>query len=148
MTVTRLSADDGSSSLEFITAGLILLVPLVYLVLALSALQGGTLAAEGAARQAARVYVQAGTEEAAQQRAEVAVAIALGDYGIDAEDARIAISCAGGDTCLTRSGFVTITVRVDVGMPLVPSVLDLSEAARVPVQAQSTQQVSRFWREG
>lgn len=31
----------GSASLEFITAGLILLLPLVYLVVAMSALQGG-----------------------------------------------------------------------------------------------------------
>ncbi|HSP76545.1 MAG TPA: hypothetical protein VLO31_10065, partial [Cryobacterium sp.] len=50
-------AERGSASLEFITAGLILLVPLVYLVLAMAALQGGALAVEGAARQAARVYV-------------------------------------------------------------------------------------------
>jgi hypothetical protein len=39
----RVVADDGSASLEFITAGLLLLVPLVYLVLTLSALQTAAL---------------------------------------------------------------------------------------------------------
>ncbi|RII97030.1 hypothetical protein DZF97_17400, partial [Clavibacter nebraskensis] len=53
-------ADDrGSAVLEFITAGVLLLVPLVYLVLAMSAIQGAALGTEGAARQAARVYVRA-----------------------------------------------------------------------------------------
>ena len=42
--------DEGSASLEFITAGMILLLPLVYLVLVMAALQGGSLAVEGAAR--------------------------------------------------------------------------------------------------
>lgn len=36
----RWFADDGSAPLEFITAGLILMVPLVYLIVAMSALQG------------------------------------------------------------------------------------------------------------
>ena len=46
--------ETGTAALEFITVGLILLVPLVYLVLALASLQAGTFAVEGAARQAAR----------------------------------------------------------------------------------------------
>ncbi|TPW98848.1 TadE family protein, partial [Schumannella luteola] len=34
----RLGRDDGSASLEFITVGVLLLVPLVYLVLVVSSL--------------------------------------------------------------------------------------------------------------
>ena len=55
--ISRLS-DDGSASLEFITVGLLLLVPLVYLVLTIAAVQGAALGVEGAARQASRVFVQ------------------------------------------------------------------------------------------
>ena len=55
----RWNEDDGTATLEFITAGLILLLPLVYLVLSMAAIQGGALAVEGAARQAVRVFVQA-----------------------------------------------------------------------------------------
>jgi Flp pilus assembly protein TadG len=139
--------DEGSASLEFITAGLILLVPLVYLVIAVSTLQGAALAVEGAARQAARVFVQAGSDDEAQRAANAAVAFGLDDYGIDAAGAEIDVRCDPvPDECLTREGTVTVTVRVEVALPLVPDVIGLSDAASVPFAASATQTVSRFWR--
>ena len=135
----------GSASLEFITAGMILLVPLVYLVLALSALQGGALAVEGAARQAARVYVQSPDQATATERARRAVAFALGDYGLDADDAEVEIECSGGPSrCLSRQSLVTVTVRIGVALPLVPNLLALNQSASVPMTAVSSQIVSRF----
>jgi len=145
-TVSDPHGECGSASLEFITVGLILLVPLVYLVVAMSALQGGSLAVEGAARQAARVYVQAPDEATAAARAERAVRFALADYGIDAGSARVGIGCTDPTNgCLTRRNAVTVTVRVSVGLPLVPDVLSLQGGASVPVEATATQIVSRFW---
>ncbi|TFB71137.1 hypothetical protein E3O06_12160 [Cryobacterium glaciale] len=138
-------SESGSASLEFITAGLILLVPLVYLVLALSALQGGALAVEGAARQAARVYVQSPDAVTATARAHRAVAFALEDYGLDPGDAEVQIECAfGASHCLTRQGLVTVTVRISIALPLVPDLLALNQSASVPMAAASTQIVSRF----
>ena len=138
-------SEAGSASLEFITAGMILLVPLVYLVLALSALQGGALAVEGAARQAARVYVQAPDEVTATERARRAVAFALEDHGLDPGDAEVQIECAGGTSrCLTSQGLVTVTVRIGIALPLVPDMLALNQSASVPMTAASTQMVSRF----
>lgn len=146
----RLREEAGSASLEFITAGLILLVPLVYLILALSSIQGGALAVEGAARQAARVYVQAPTEAEAEERATRAIEFSLADYGISAESVQLAIECVDetGASCLSRGSIVTVTVRVVVPLPFMPEVLDLATASSVPVQASATQKVSRFWREG
>jgi VIT1/CCC1 family predicted Fe2+/Mn2+ transporter len=139
------TSEAGSASLEFITAGLILLVPLVYLVLALSALQGGALAVEGAARQAARVYVQSPDDVTATARAHRAVAFALQDYGLDPRDADVRIDCANGATrCLSGQGLVTVTVRIGVVLPLVPDLLALDQGASVPIMATSTQIVSRF----
>lgn len=140
-----LRAETGTASLEFITAGLILLVPLVYLVLALAALQAGTLAVEGAARQAARVYVQAPNTEEAAIRAGRAVEFGLSDYGVDASTASVAVQCSGAPACPARNATVTVTVRVTIPLPLVPDVLDLSTAASVPVESSATQRVSRFW---
>ena len=143
------TSERGSASLEFITAGLILLVPLVYLVLALSALQGGTLAVEGAARQAARVYVQAPNEAEGTARALRAVQFGLADYGIPAETASVRIDCKPGPSgCLTRQGIVVVTVRIGVPLPLVPDLLSFRTAATVPLQASATQTVSRFWGAG
>ncbi|MCU1446682.1 hypothetical protein [Cryobacterium sp.] len=143
-----LAGESGSASLEFITVGLILLVPLVYLVLAMSVLQGGAFAVEGAARQAARVYVLAPTPAEAEARAERAVLVGLADYGIDAATAQVSIGCAGGRVCLSRRTVVTVTVRVQVALPFVPTVLTHSHAGSIPLQASATQTVSRFWHEG
>lgn len=136
----------GSASLELITVGMILLVPLVYLVLALSALQNGALAVEGAARQAARVYVQAPDEVAAQTRALRAIEFGLADYGLDAADAQIRIDCAEpASGCLKRAGIVQVTVSIRIALPLVPDVPALADTASVPLVSRATQTVSRFW---
>lgn len=138
--------DDGTATLEFITTGMILLLPLVYLVLTVAAIQGGALAVEGAARQAVRVFVQAASVPDAESRAKRAVEFALADYGLDAADADVSISCAPHpDDCLTRLGFVTVTVGVSVTLPLVPAVLSVSVPLSIPLRATATEQVSRFW---
>ncbi|MGY4859968.1 hypothetical protein [Cryobacterium sp. AP23] len=143
-----LAGDAGSASLEFITVGLILLVPLVYLVLAMSVLQGGAFAAEGAARQAARVYVLAPTPADAEARAERAVLVGLADYGIDAATAEVSIGCTAGPVCLARRSVVTVTVRIHVVLPFVPAVLTQSHGGTIPLEASATQTVSRFWHGG
>lgn len=138
-------SERGSASLEFLTAGLILLVPLVYLVVALSAIQGAALAVEGAARQAARVYVQALDEAEANARTARAISFGLADYGIPEENATVSVDCEGARTCLSPLNPVTVTVRVSVVLPLVPEVLSLPKLTSIPVQASATQTVSRFW---
>ena len=146
-TLRALREDTGTAALEFITVGLILLVPLVYLVIALAALQAGTLAVEGAARQAARVFVQAPNPEEAAARASRAIEFGLSDYGVDPSSASTSVQCSGAPRCPARNAIVTVTVRVDVPLPLVPDVLDLSSAASVPIESSATQRVSRFWTE-
>ena len=149
-------SDQGSSSLEFITAGLLLLVPLVYLVLVLSAVQGAALAVEGAARQAARVFVQAPTEAEGFARAQRALAFSLNDYGLGGDRlggdglgdaaAGMTITCVPQTTpCLQRLASITVAVTLYIDLPLVPAVLGLDRLARVPVNATATQHVSRFW---
>jgi Flp pilus assembly protein TadG len=139
------SDDTGSASLEFISAGMLLLLPVVYLVIALAQLEAGAFAVEGATRQAARVYVEASSTSSAMSRARAAVAVALEDYGLDPADATITITCAPRPTrCLTRHGFVTVTVSTRVALPLVPPILDLDVPLSVTFQSTATQQVSRF----
>ncbi|HEU0206653.1 MAG TPA: hypothetical protein VFQ74_08180 [Pseudolysinimonas sp.] len=138
--------DSGSASLEFITVGVMLLVPTVYLVLALSALESASFGVEGAARQATRVYVQSESEAAAESAARTAIQVTLADYGLDADDARVVISCRPNPAdCLTRRGYVTVTITTTVPLPLMPPVLQLQLPAGIPVQSVATEQVSRFW---
>ena len=145
----RVRDDEGSASLEFVTVGMILLIPFVYLVLVMSAIQAGALAAEGAARHAARVFVQSRTVAAAEARAATAVEFALADHGVDVNRARVAVSCSPDPgNCLTRQGFVTVQVDLTVPLPLVSPVLSGSFPVSVPLRATATEQVSRFWGAG
>lgn len=137
-----LTNDEGSASLEFITAGMLLLIPLVYLLAAVGAVQGATLATEGAARQAARVYVESPDQDTAIKRAQQAIDFALADYGLDSKQADVTITCTS--SCLEPESLVSIGVGVKVVMPLVPTVLNLDQAAVVPVSSQASQVVSRF----
>lgn len=140
------AADAGSASLEFMGAGLLLLVPLVYLVLTLSSLQCAALAVDGAARQATRVFVQEQSESGAHSAASRAIEVTLGDFGVPAADATVSVTCRPQPTaCLTRRGFVTVTITVVVPLPIAPPVLDLGLPAGLPVTATATEQVSRFW---
>jgi hypothetical protein len=141
----RADAEDGSASIEFLTVGLLLLVPLVYLVLALAAVQAGALGVEGAARQASRVFVQERDAAAADAAAREAISVALADYGVDADTARVRIACAPDPSrCLVRRGFVTVRIAATVPLPLVPPALGAALPLRVPVEATATEQVSRF----
>ena len=142
----KLSTDDGSASLEFITAGLVLLLPLVYLVLTMAQLQAGAFAVEGAARQAARVYVQSASTAEGDAAASRAIEVALADFGLSSDDVVVSITCTPNPSeCLTRRGFVTIHVSTSVPLPLVPPILDLDVPLSVAVNGTATQQVSRFW---
>lgn len=144
-----LASERGNASLEFITLGVLLLVPVVYLVVTVAAIQGSAFAVEGAARQAVRVYVQSETPEQAAARAELAVRFALADAGIDDLEPEVMITCSPHpDACLTRRGTVTISVFLTVPLPLVPAALDLMVPVGVPLQAAATEQVSRFWGAG
>ena len=141
----RWTDDAGSASLEFVTVGMIMLVPLVYLVLAVASIQAGAFAVEGAARQAARVFVQARDVGAAQASAQRALTFALADHGI-AAPASIAVACRPRPSaCLTRQGFVTVSIDLTVPLPLVPPVLIGDFPLAVPLHATATEQVSRFW---
>lgn len=142
----RLWTDEGgSASLEFVALGVLLLVPLVYLMVAMAAIQAGALAVEGAARQAVRVFVQGDDLRDARAAAARAVAFALADHGIDPDSAAVALTCTPDpERCLSRRGFVTVTIDVSVPLPFAPPVLASAFPLVVPLQATATQQVSRF----
>ncbi len=151
MLLVKRSATDesGSASLEFLTAGLLLLLPTVYLVVTLGQLEAAAFAVEGAARHAARVYVEAPSRSAAAARAKDVVSVALADYGLDPTSASMKVTCAPRPSqCFTRHGFVTVTVTTRVTLPLVPPILDLRVPLALPFTATATQQVSRFWGAG
>lgn len=144
-----LSDEEGSAALEFIVAGVLLLVPLVYLVLALGAIQEQTLGAEAAARHTARVIGQAPDAATAGQRGDAVLAAVIREYGMDADAVDVGISCRpAGTACPDAGATVIVTVRTRVSLPFMPPLFGLDQIAAIPVQAESAQKVSRVWGTG
>ncbi|WP_394253309.1 hypothetical protein [Arthrobacter pityocampae] len=137
----RLEDEGGSAVVEFVFLGVLLLVPVVYLVLTVGQLQGGSFAVVGAADQAAKVYVDAATPQEADARAREAARIALADFGFGPEQAEVDIACSGD--CLAPGTTVTVVVRLEVPLPLVPAIAGTHPSAAT-VDATSTQIVERF----
>ncbi|MGN6743072.1 MAG: hypothetical protein ACTHJL_07210 [Amnibacterium sp.] len=137
--------ESGSAAVEFLTLGVLLIVPVVYLVLVLAALQGAAFAAEGAARQAARMLVLAPTDADGRLAAAAAVRVGLADWRIPASAAAGVVRCAPDPAdCLTPRGTVAVTVRVAVALPLLPPALHVGTPGAVPVEAHAVQRVSMF----
>lgn len=134
--------EAGSAVVEFTFLGTLLLIPVVYLVLAVGSLQGGSFASVGAADQAAKVFATAESVEQGHQRAAHAAMLAVTDQGFAPSDFTMDIACTDG-ACLEPGSMVTVRVSIDVPMPLIPTMpgLDLTAAT---VDASATEIVERF----
>ncbi|MEJ5866117.1 pilus assembly protein [Pseudokineococcus sp. 5B2Z-1] len=141
----RGDADRGSAVVEFVGLGVLLLVPVVYLVIAVAQLQAGAFGAEAGAREAARVIASASgsTSSAARADAEAVVALALEDQGVDPASARLDVRC-DADPCGAGGSLVRTTVQLEVVLPGVPAPLAAVVPARVPVEATGTAAGNRF----
>ena len=138
----RAEHEQGSAVVEFTFLALLLMVPLVYFVITVGQIQGGSFAVVGAADQAAKVYVAQPDEPAAQAAAEQAVSIALADFGHQPDKASISTTCDPAD-CQAPGTAVTITVSLSVPLPFAPFNSDFRLAAS-EVEASATQLVGRF----
>ncbi|MGN6221116.1 MAG: TadE/TadG family type IV pilus assembly protein [Microbacterium sp.] len=139
-------SERGSAALEFILVGLLLLVPLVYLIVSLGLVQGQSLGAEAAARHIARAVSTASDAADARVRADAVLAAVSDEYDLDGVD--LSLSCTpAGVECPSAGATLHVIVRTKVTLPLVPPVLGLDDLAAIPVEASSAQKVSRFWGE-
>lgn len=137
--------EEGSAVVEAFVLGVLLLVPLVYLVLTVAALQGAAFAAEGAARQAARSIVLAEDDAAGRAAADAAVGVALADWKVPRSAVAVTVDCRPdpGD-CTTPRGSVRVAVRVAAALPLLPRAAAVDSPGSVPVAAVAVQRVSMF----
>lgn len=138
--------DRGSAALEFILVGVLLLVPLVYLVVALGAIQEQSLGAEAGARHIARVVSASPDLATARARAEELRRSVVEEYGMDADTVEVTIRCRpAGGACPRAGATLEVTVTTRVALPLVPALPGLDRMARVPVEASAVQKMSRLW---
>ncbi|GAB6898721.1 GNAT family protein [Kineosporia succinea] len=141
MTDTR--DEQGSAVIEFITLGMLLLLPVAYLVLILGRVQAATFAANGAAREATRSYVTAANSGEGQVRAAASAELALQDQGFGSEEGELQIVCSRA-LCLTPGERVRAEVRVTADFPWLPAGLAETLRAHVVVTASQVETVDRF----
>lgn len=120
-----MSRDErGTAIVEFVWLAILLLVPLLYIVLAVFDTQRASYAASAAARSASRAYVTSPDQQTAYVRAEAAARLAFGDQGIDAADFTLKISCRPDPRhCLTPGSVVSAEVRSAADLPLMQAAL-------------------------
>lgn len=140
---TSSDVERGSATVEFISIGVLLIVPLVYFVITMGRIQAAGFAADGSAREAARAFVTAANDEDGFQRAAIAVRLGLQDQGFNPDDADLAMDCAGR-VCLTPGGRVVARVRVRVALPGVPAFIDRAVSTSITVRSSQTAAVDRF----
>ena len=101
-TATESAGDDrGAAIVEFVFLGVLLLVPLMYLALAASAVQRNLYGVTQAAREAGRAYAT-GTAANAPARAQYAARLALEDQGVAGDDVVVRYGAVDAD-CLTAT---------------------------------------------
>ena len=122
--------DGGNAVVEFVFLGVLLLVPLMYLVLAVSVVQRAVYGVTQAAREAGRAYAT-GTAENAAARADYAARLALEDQGVSTAGGVVRYGPADAD-CAAASpepwpvapgADLAVCVTRPVTVPAVPGVL-------------------------
>lgn len=132
-------SERGSAIVEFHALGLVLMIPLVYVLLAALDVQRTTYGATQAAREAGRVYVAGGDERAARMAANVA----LIDQGMQPTEVEVVIACAA-TPCRTPGAEITVTVSTAVRLPFLPDMFADAARAQIPVEAVHVGVVDRF----
>lgn len=121
--------DGGSAIIEFVFVAVIVMVPLVYLIVAVAAVQRSQLAVSQAAREAGRAIATSNGPAEARARVAAAVRLALAAQGLpnDADVRYVASGSDCSDSAITPrvapGAQFTVCVIRRVELPGVPSVL-------------------------
>ena len=114
--------EDGTALIEFVWLALLLLIPVVYILMAVFDLQRAAFGVSAASRSAARAFILAPDVATAYERANRAATVALGDQ--DVAGASVVITCTPTPAdCLKPGSSVRIVVRMTQPLPLTPQAL-------------------------
>ncbi|WP_143340619.1 pilus assembly protein [Demequina sp. NBRC 110057] len=144
-----LRSDAGGALVEFLGVTVVVLVPLVYLIVAVAQVQSASYGVEAAAREAARAAAVSGVEAVAagesssralaiaSSRATAAVSLTAEDFGL--EDADLSLECS--TACFDPGSDVVADVSATVRLPGVPTALLAIAPLSVTVTARGASPV-------
>lgn len=120
----RRRGEDGSALVELVWLGILLLIPLVWIVVSVFHVQRGAFAVSGAARAAGRAYALAPDDAEGRRRAEAAARRAFADQGVADAPLSVAITCTPyPQDCHSGTSVITVRITSRVDLPLVPDLL-------------------------
>ncbi|MEO7131554.1 MAG: pilus assembly protein [Dermatophilaceae bacterium] len=134
--------EDGRAIIEFIALGVIMLIPLTYLVLTMARLQAGAFSASLAGREAGRAFVTASTDGQGHERAQAAARLAFEDFAFD-DGAGVTVDC-DGSPCLRPDGRINTTASVSVPLPLIPDIFADHLPTSITLSSTHLQVVDRY----
>lgn len=133
---------DGTATVEFVWLTILLLVPFVYLLIAVFDTQRAAFGVSTASRAAARAFLQAPDVASGEQRARIAARVALDDQELP--DAAIRISCLPTPAdCLRPGSSVRVSISRTQPLPLTPSALG-SQLGGIAVDSVHTEPYGSF----
>lgn len=133
---------EGTATIEFVWLSVLLLVPFVYILVAVFDAQRASYGVSTASRAAARAFLQAPDAASGQQRARSAARVALDDQGLPGATVRITCLPSPAD-CLEPGSSVRVVVRTTQAMPLTPSALG-SQLGGITVASTHTEPYGSF----
>ncbi len=140
----RVRGDGGSALVELTWLGLLLLIPLVYVIISMVTVQRSAFGATEAARAAGRAFILAPDVASARERAYDAARVAMRDQGVDLSPSELHVECQPTpESCLQPGSSVEVQLDLQVALPLVPSLFGES-AASIAVDASHTEPYGVF----
>jgi Flp pilus assembly protein TadG len=116
--------EQGSALVEFCWVGLILFIPITWIVLSVFEVQRGAFAVNGAARAAARAYALAPDDATGAVRAQAVVDQTLADQGGKGQAGQVHVSCEPfPHDCHSGTSLITVRIESGVTIPFLPAVL-------------------------
>lgn len=140
--------ERGSALVEMVWLGILLLVPLLWIVITVFEVQRGAYAVSSAARAAGRAFVLAPDDATGRAAAQETARLALTDQGIADPSFTLSVRCTPYPADCHR-GTSVVTVRIDSGvdLPLLPEVLG-GDAPSFALDASHTVPVGQYQETG
>jgi hypothetical protein len=140
----RRHLEQGTAIVELVWLGILLLVPVVWVLLTVFDAQRGAYGVSTAARAAGRAYALAPDDATGEARARAAAELALADQGLDGQPVQVQVSCRPfpGD-CHQGTSVITVRVSSRVDLPLVPEVLG-DQAPSLSLDASHTLPIGQY----
>jgi Flp pilus assembly protein TadG len=116
--------ERGSALVELAWLGILLVLPVLWIVMSVFQVQRGAFGVTAATRAAARAYALAPDDSTGLARARTAARVALDDQGVDGVAPAVRVTCTPYPSdCHQGTSVITVSVHSRVVLPMMPSAL-------------------------